>query len=59
MTVTVLTTRLALKTNVLTHADYRNLVGKVLFARQHLIDQFVDAHRPGLETLMMSVTNVC
>ena len=57
--VTVPIIRLVLKTNVLTLANYRSLVEKVLFARQHLIDRFVDARLPGPETLMMSVTNVC
>ena len=56
--VAVLITRLALKTNALTHANYRSLVGKVLFARPHLTGLSAAAHQAGLETLMTNVTNV-
>jgi hypothetical protein len=58
MIVTVLITRLALKTNVLTHANYPSRVERVVFARPLLTDLSAAVHQAGLETLTTNVTNV-
>ena len=58
MTLIVLTTKLAWKTNVWILASQMILVAEMLNVRPHLIGQFVDAPKDGLVTHTQSVTNV-